>query len=467
MTSAPDRRSRSAAVLAAARGQRGVGAWLLVLLVVYLTLQVLFLLASLWAAAIPHAPIVAALQQGLVENLWSTADYPADGIGHPAPAFPFAGVSDAYTQCIALTMNVPTVGAGLWDAAFAGRHLGTCSAAVPAMGQIAAGGDAPFLAYNRYWNGYAALTRPLLALGGVGAVRVVVAVLFVAALVLAVVMLSRHVSRLAPLVLLPLVLSTNILTQPMDAFPHALAFAVLFAGMALGARLGREPLPLILLGAAVAAGVFNFVDYLLNPPVAWALFVFAVVAARWMSGRGRVRGLWAATVVAALGWIVGYGGTWVTRWILAVATFGDSAWQEILGVIGNRLQGQVDGLVLPGALQATRRNTLFWLETIPTAPAVAAIALAAVIVCLVMMLVRRRWAALGAFAAMAAAALLVPLWFELLNNHSQIHLFFVYRAVPTAVGIVATAALLASVGRRAPRGVRAEHPVHAREEVGR
>lgn len=465
MRSVPDKRPWYAPLLAAARGQRGVGAWLLVLLAVYLLLQLIFLLANLWAAALPHAPIVAALEQGLTQNLWSTADYPSDGIGHAVPAFPFAGVSDAYTQCIALTMNVPTVGAGLWDAALAGRHLGTCSAAVPALGQIAAGVDAPFLSYNRYWNGYSALTRPLLLLGGVGMVRIVIAVLFAAALVFAAVMLSRHVSRVAPLVLLPLVLSTNVLTQPTDSFPHALAFAVLLTGMGLGARWGSEPLPFVFLGAAAVASVFNFVDYLLNPPVAWALFVFAVVAARWSAGRGRLRGLWAAGGIAAIGWVVGYGATWMTRWVLAVATFGDSAWQEILGVIGNRLQGQVDGLVLPGPLEATRRNTQFWLETIPTAPAVAVAALVTFIACLVWMLVRREWVRLGAFAAMAAAALLVPMWFELLNNHSQIHLFFVYRAVPTAVGVAAAAALVAVFTRRASGAAPVRPPVVGEADV--
>ena len=149
----------------------------------------------------------------------------------------------------------------------------------------------------------------------------------------------------------------------------------------------------------------------------------------------------------------------MTRWVLAVATFGDSAWQEILGVIGNRLQGQVDGLVLPGPLEATRRNTQFWLETIPTAPAVAVAALVTLIACLVWMLVRREWVRLGAFAAMAAAALLVPMWFELLNNHSQIHLFFVYRAVPTAVGVAAAAALVAVFTRRASGAAPVRPPV--------
>lgn len=436
------------AVLRSARGERGFWRWLLILAVVYLALQAIFVLASLLSAAVPNGPIIQALSDGLGQHLWSDVDYPADGIGHVTERFPFAGVGDAYTQCIALTMNVPVGSGGWWDAAFAGRHLGACSTAVPAVQQLAAGGvGVDALTYNRYWNGYSALTRPLLALGGVGAVRVVVAALLLTALVAAVLALAKYVSPLAPLVLVPLFVSTNLVTQTADAFPHVLAFAVILFGMALGARLGREPLPLVLIGAVVAASAFNFVDYLLNPPAGWALFVFAVVAARWSAGLG-TRALWAGAGAASLGWIAGYGVTWMTRWAIAVASFGQSAWNEIVGVVTNRLQGQLDGLVFPGPLQPTMRNTLFWLGTIPTSRAVAVLALAAVVVGIAVIVIRRRWRSLLVLAALAAPAALVVVWFELLNNHSQIHLFFVYRAVPVAVGVAATAALLAAFGRR-------------------
>ncbi|MFK4115539.1 hypothetical protein ACI2K6_13000 [Microbacterium sp. NPDC006705] len=464
MISALARRARTSALFLAASGRLGVGWWLLVLVGVYLVLQIVFVVASFGSALVPNGPVTSALHTGLASNLWSTVDYPADGVGHASERYPFAGISDAFTQCIALTMNVPHPDGGLLDAAFAGRHLGTCSEAAPALEQLFAGAtDVPERTYNRYWNGYSILTRPLLVLGGVGAVRVVVAALFAAALVFAAVMLGRRVSRLAPLALVPVLLSTNLLTQTLDAFPHVLAFAVLLAGVGVGAWVGRASLPFIFLTGAAVAGVFNFVDYLLNPPVAWSLFVFAVVAARWAGGRVGIRGLWSAGGTAALAWIVGYGATWVTRWAIAIAIFGDSAWKEILSVIGTRMQGQSDGLVLAGPLEASKRNVGFWLTTIPTAPAVAVVSALAVVVVLVVLAVQRRWQAIGVFAALAAPSMLVPLWFELLNNHSQVHLFFVYRAVPAAVGIALAAALVVVARPRRRRDTTA--PAAANEGI--
>ncbi|GAA2567666.1 hypothetical protein [Microbacterium binotii] len=434
--------------VAVMRGERGVLRWIAAVVVVYALAQIVFLLSTVAAAAVPNTAVVAALAQGASQHLWNAIDYPADGIGHVTQRFSFAGVSDAFTQCIALTMQTPG-GDGAWESAMAGRHLGTCSLALPSITEMAAGGSASEVyTYNRYWNGFTLLTRPALALGGVGAVRVSVAVLLIVAVVVAAIVLSRRVSPLAPLVLVPVFLSTNIATSTMDAFPHALSFAVILFGMAAGARFATEPLPSLVIVAALSASVFNFVDFLLNPPVAWALFVFAAVAARWRRG-DRPRPLLAAAGAAGLGWIAGYAATWVTRWVLAVLTFGDSAWQEILSVISTRLQGQNPDLVTPGPFQPTLRNTLFWLGTIPTSRFVAVAALVVVIVSLVIVLVQRRWRALGMMAVLAAPAVLVPVWLELLNNHSQIHVFFVYRAIPVAVGIVAISALLVAVGRRA------------------
>lgn len=439
-------------ILTAMRGERGVWPWLLALVATYAVVQAVFILATLIAAAVPNGLVLSALTDGAALRLWQPVDYPADGVGHVTERFPFAGVSDAFTQCIALTMQVPG-GDSLWESAMAGRHLGTCSLAIPAVTDLTAGTQPDeVFTYNRYWNGFAVLTRPLLVVGGVGAVRVVVAVLLVVSIVLAVMTLLRRVSRWAPVVLLPVLLSTNILTQPMDAFPHALSFAVILFGVAAGAAVAHQTLPAIFIVAAVMAGIFNFVDFLLNPPVAWALFVFAVVAARWSAG-GRTSALWRVGGVAVIGWIAGYGVTWMTRWALAVLTFGKSAWDEILAVVSTRLQGENADLVTPGLLQPTLRNTLFWWGTIPTARVVAVLALVVLVVSIIVMLVRRRGQDLLAMIALAAPAILVPVWLELLNNHSQIHVFFVYRAIPVALGIIAAAALLAATGRRRPVAV--------------
>ena len=50
---------------------------------------------------------------------------------------------------------------------------------------------------------------------------------------------------------------------------------------------------------------------------------------------------------------------------------------------------------------------------------------------------------------LALPAFAVPFWYEALGNHSQIHAFFTYRGIPTALAI-GTAACLTAATRPAP-----------------
>jgi hypothetical protein len=441
-------------VYGALNGSRGVWQWIAAVGVVYLVMQTLFFATTVAAAAIPNAAVVQHLQAGAEQRLWGTADYALDGVGHPTSSFTFAGVTDAFTECIALTTGVPADADGQTDpmeSALRGRHLGTCSLAVPAIAALSAGGEpAETFEYNRYWNGSAVLIRPLVAVGDVGMARLGVGLVFLGGLVTAVIALVRRVGGWAAAALMvPVLASTNLVTQPVNGMSHALSFGVMCFGVALAVRLGREPLPLLIVGAAVAGGVFNFIDFLLNPPLAWSLFAFAAVASRWRHRPGiTVGGAWLTVGAATVGWLAGYALTWITRWLLAVIAFGDSAWNEIFGVIGNRLQGQYQDLVVPGLGQPTLRNAAFWLSTIPTARWIAVACLVVSLACIAWLVVRRRWRVLGVLVAVASPALIVVLWLELLSNHSQIHMFFVYRSIPAAVGIVTAACVVACTRMR-------------------
>lgn len=442
---------RRGAILATMRGERGPLRWIIVLVLVFLGTQAIFLAATTAAAAIPNQAIVSQLMTGAEQRLWDTTDYPLDGIGHATERFGFAGVSDAFTQCIALTMGLGGDDtSGPLMNALNGPHLGTCSKAVPAVERLAAG-EAPeeSFMYNRYWNGFTVLTRPLLAWGGVGAVRLAVGLIFVSGIAAASIALARRTGPWTTIALLtPVLVSTNLMTQVASGFSHALSFGVAAWGVALAVRLSREPLPLVIIGGALVGAVFNFVDFLLNPPLAWALFVFAVVCSRWRSLGSPTSSLWKTSAAASLAWIAGYGATWVTRWVLAVIAFGDSAWAEIMGVVGNRLQGQYEDLVVPGFAQPFVRNVLFWYGTVPTARLVLWVAAAVTLVCIVVLLARRDARRLGIALALASPALLIVLWLELLNNHSQIHMFFVYRSIPALVGVVLAGSVAAATEPR-------------------
>lgn len=459
MSAAPrDRIDRGTRVYGALRGGRGVWPWITAVAILYLAMQSVFFASTVAAVAIPNTRVVQQLDTGAEQRLWGTADYALDGVGHATETFSFAGVTDAFTECIALTIGVPDnpdAQSNAVESALRGRHLGTCSLAVPAIAALAAGDHpAETFEYNRYWNGSVVVIRPLLAIGGVGMARLGVGLVFLGGLVTAVIALVRRVGGWAAAALMvPVLGTTNLVTQPLNSMSHALSFGVMCFGIAVAVRLARETLPLLVAGAAVAGAVFNFVDYLLNPPMAWALFTFAAVAARWRARQDLpLRNLWLTVAAGAAGWLGGYALTWVTRWGITVIAFGESAWEEILGVISNRMQGQYQDLVVPGIGQPILRNTGFWLTTIPTARWVAAICLAVSLACVVWLVAKRRWRALTVAVALTSPALLVVLWLELLSNHSQIHMFFVYRSIPVAVGIVTAACVAVCTSLRVAAG---------------
>src|SRR5258705_1280543 len=51
---------------------------------------------------------------------------------------------------------------------------------------------------------------------------------------------------------------------------------------------------------------------------------------------------------------------------------------------------------------------------------------------------------LSRFAVLVAPAMIPFVWFEALSNHTQIHTWFTYRPVASSIGIVISAALIAS-----------------------
>ncbi|MDL9980309.1 hypothetical protein [Microbacterium candidum] len=457
MTIAPSDSTRgrwhrlTVASAAAIRGERGFWRWLLALALVFLMMQAVFFTLVFAAASVPTSRIVNKLAWDASNSEWDARDFPQDGVGHRTPDIPWAGISDSFTECIALTLGVwanPADDSGPLSRAVANPHLGTCSTAYPGIKALAAGEPAEYgTTYARVWGGSNVVTRPMLAIGGVSAVRLASAVLLVAGFVVCAFAFARRSSIwLLVAVLAPVLLSTNILTQTLDSYPHVLTFSVALFGMAAGAALGRYPAPAIVIGAMAAGGLLNFVDFLLNPPLAWALFAFSAVATRAFSHGRDFRSLFAALGAGVGGWILGYGATWVAKWVIAVASYGQSALDEILSVVAFRIQGSYAS-VTPGLGQATSKNVMLWWSTIPLSRYVLAAAVAAAVIAAIILVVRHDFQGFWLAALAASPALLVLLWYELLSNHSQIHTWFTYRSVPAAVGILVAAVWLPVMAR--------------------
>ncbi|GAA4979379.1 hypothetical protein GCM10023225_19740 [Kineococcus glutinatus] len=208
-------------------------------------------------------------------------------------------------------------------------------------------------------------------------------------------------------------------------------------------------------GAAASAALFCYVDLLTVPPMSWALCAAVAGAVGFCAGHtwgSALRGV----LAAGAAWPVAFGLTWVSRWVVAALAQGPSVFSRVAQIGRFRLDGQ-EGVAVSGAFGAgVRANWLYWTEAVVTAVPVVVAAGAVCAGALVVAVRRRGVRGLVVAAVLAVPALVVPAWYAVLSNHSQIHAFFTYRSLAAAVGVVVMACLVA-----ARRPVPAGEPVSA------
>lgn len=319
----------------------------------------------------------------------------------------------------------------------------------------------PAYPYLRYWHGSGAFVPPILAVAGISGLRAITQAAVLAALaLLAHVVRDIAGTRTAAALLLPIMV-----TVPLEALtrsvPHGAAATVGLVGASLIARAVARGAPVSRLWylAITAGAAFVYVDVLTAVPAFPALAATLAGVAGAKQGLDD-RDLLQVTSTTVLGWMSGYAGMWSMKWLFATMFFGaGTVWDQITRQIGFRLSGQHDRVV-QGFGEATAANLRRFSDQ-PFSWAVIA-----VIAVLVLLTIRRTaLPEISRLAIVASPMLIIPIWYESLSNHSQLHHWFTYRSISVAAGIVAMLTLVKfprredlSSGSRVQPGGRRENP---------
>lgn len=347
---------------------------------------------------------------------------------------------DHYTDCVALTQGlgerVPP-GSRLQQS-MADLHLAPegCAGITDKLLAVQSGQFVEGTPYFRYWHGYVLLSRPALAWTDMPTLRVTLATLLAMSFALLTVGLVRSVGSCAAWAFsLPLLLTSDLVALPMTTV-HSIAWTVILLSGAGAVWCTRK---WGAWGAAVCAlmagSTYVFVDLLTNPPAALIIFLAAVLAGSAGAGVGLARSVRVAAG-AGLVWGIAYAMTWISKWAISATAFGPGAvMREIRLMIAFRLSGTNDAVEKRfGA--ATRANWETWiqLDSLVTVVVVICMLIAAVVV--LNTLWKKRPLCLG-WAATYAVLSLIPLaWYEIVSNHSQIHAWFTFRALPTSLAVL-------------------------------
>jgi hypothetical protein len=310
--------------------------------------------------------------------------------------------------------------------------------------QAVAGDPTTWRPYFRYWHGYRVILAPLVALFPLWFVKIINALMVAAACTaLCSALCKRGGAALATIFLATFLCLSDVLFTWRTS-THSLSLACILAGTWLfAAALNRNwrAGSLVILAAVLGSG-FNFINFLINPPMMPMLIAFFIL----VDGR---RGAGLLALASVIAWFGGYTETWPAKWVLAYLATPSSAGvvPDILSVIEIRTVGAFTGVYLV-PLAAILRALLRALSRV------------GVIVPLIILLAAAHYAATvsridSRRALWLSSPLLVTvLWFEALSSHTQYHLTVSSRSAAMAFAIILSAIVLSMQQRPSLRDLR-------------
>lgn len=401
-------------------------------LVVLMIAPVVGLVLAVGSHSVPDGRVVTGLLNAIDRDEITEADY--------GPALTGKRI-DYFTDCIGFSIGVTDLGDDSpFRSAVETRTGGSCSEIVPALDRdrqadrIDSGYD-----YYRYWHGYTAFTRPSIAAFGLAGTRMLaLAGLGIVAAGLARSLASAHGWLVAAVLLVPLLLTTDVLELP-RSLPHATgAIAALGGAWYVHRSVLRRPTAgEVAWSSAVAGAVFLYFDILTMPPGAAMLTVSSagLAAARTETGRRLARVL----AVSLAAWAVAWAVTWVWKWAIAAAVYGVST---VIDVIRFTAELRLDGNEQSFDFSFFRSSQVMlevWFDQPLTVPIM--VGAAGLVIAVVVSRSRRgeRVGRVGDRILLALPAGVAFVWFEIMRNHTQNHAFFTYRSVAVAAGVLMSA----------------------------
>ena len=301
--------------------------------------------------------------------------------------------------------------------------------------------------YSRYWHGYRLYIWPMLEHVSLASMRFINAFILLAVLVFFFRSLRIVMGPTPAIILFLVLMSLTDIWRIWLITPHFLSMVVILVGTGFFANMYARHLSatLAIVLAAVLGAIFNFIDFLINPPMMPMFLSFIVLAAEPMHNPHPTRQQVLETLwipgLTALSWFGGYALTWVSKWFLA-AWFSDNAGQTMSVIYAQiilRLHGQEIDRPVPmiPLLPTVEMIIQSFISVGSITVAILAVA--------VFVHIRRNWDSFDRwrFFILISPTLIPIVWFELLSNHTQTHSHFTYRSEAAAIAIFFAAVVMA------------------------
>ena len=275
--------------------------------------------------------------------------------------------------------------------------------------------------YGRYWQGYQTTLRPVLTMLDYTGIRALNYILFAALLTVCLYLLGKTISAKVALMFGISLIAINFPIIPLS-LQFSTCFYIALTGMILVMKY-----PKLTQGTNVYCTFFtlgavtSFMDFLTTPQLTLGLPLIIYLLTR----RGKEKD-WKTVIILSVVWTMGYGLLWASKWMTGYLLTGNNILADAMQSAELRSSNLYKGMemTIPNIIsfiwdniRAKHLTGLFWL---------ALAALAALVFVYVRTLKDRR--AFKEYSWLLLVAMIVPVWFLALRNHSIQHGWFTWRA---------------------------------------
>lgn len=278
--------------------------------------------------------------------------------------------------------------------------------------------------YARYWQAYLVFLKPLLVFVSIGSIR------FLYSIVLLVLMFMVF-NKLNALfgVKVAALFGLILIGIRYYIFPLSMQFSnvfiILFIALLILLRNLKlaESLKFRLVYFLVLGGVTNFVDFLTVPLLTYiiplSVYLYTVIDTNQKTV-GRVKEFLKTSLTAGVAWLVGYAGTWVSKWLISSLVLHKNVISDAIVQILFRTEGDKEYPVNHWLTIVANLKLMF-------TPNYIALLIILVSVFVVSQMLLKKWSCLQIKWELLIVSILPFVWYLVLANHSQIHAWFTYR----------------------------------------
>lgn len=258
--------------------------------------------------------------------------------------------------------------------------------------------------YGRYWHGYLVTLRPLLIFFDYAQIRIINAVILISLFIWSSIGIFRKCGRIYGFLYVPLV-CIMIFPSVIICMQYSTCFLIMFLAIVLITTWPK------IVSTNLRAYLYFFIigmvtvyfDFLTVPPITLGMPLIIYMGMKKSESPFRF------LIISCICWFIGYGGLWAAKWVLASILTDDNYIQNAFARV------------------LYRTNAAYMIS----GPVKLMTALIIILICTSILIIFWSWRKKGSvkYSYLLGIALISPVWYMVLRNHSFHHIMFTYRTM--------------------------------------